>query len=189
MINNFEQIKSLLKFTSDTFYFLQIIQRKKEVAGISSSNRVIKTYYIDSIEHLDRRKEEIIDLCNYFTARAYININPRSWKIACLQSVRHLAGLVISEQHKGVKTFLNSVCGQYSSNEFKSWVVDLDDKNLLVLEATKGDINLRKSAYPDNIIDVIETKNGYHIITHPFDTSNWKGPEIHKNNPTILYIP
>lgn len=53
MINNFEQIKSLLKFEDENeFYFLQIIQRKKDhkesnfKLGISNNNRLIKAYYI-----------------------------------------------------------------------------------------------------------------------------------------------
>ena len=42
------------------------------------------------------------------------------------------------------------------------------------------------------IYAIIPTKNGHHIITKPFDVRNFSSQypdiEIHKNNPTILYI-
>jgi hypothetical protein len=60
MVNNLELIKPLLKFESDDdYYFLQILQRKKDNAdldkrlmGNNNSARLIKGYYIKSVEHL-----------------------------------------------------------------------------------------------------------------------------------------
>lgn len=58
-VDNFDLIKSLLKFeTEGVFYFLQILQRKKENPNIGSNSNVISTYYIKSINHLMRVKEE-----------------------------------------------------------------------------------------------------------------------------------
>ena len=61
MIDNFEQITSILNFESeDDFYFLQIIQRKKDnpdgCMGSNNSSRLIKAYSIKSIEELDKKK-------------------------------------------------------------------------------------------------------------------------------------
>ena len=43
------------------------------------------------------------------------------------------------------------------------------------------------------MIAYIPTKNGYHIITKPFNLKQFKDKysdiDVHKNNPTILYIP
>ena len=86
MINNFEQIKKLLEFRSeDDFYFLQILQRKKDhpagkVNGTNNNSRLIKAYFIKSIEHLEFVEPEIIELCKLFQARAGINLNRRSFK-------------------------------------------------------------------------------------------------------------
>lgn len=48
----------------------------------------------------------------------------------------------------------------------------------------------QKSGY--KILDILETKNGFHIITNPFNLKLFKDifPEIdvHKSSPTILYI-
>lgn len=47
--------------------------------------------------------------------------------------------------------------------------------------------------YVFKIYDYIPTKNGYHIITKPFNLKQFKDKypdiDVHKNNPTILYIP
>ena len=74
MINNFDLIKPMLKFESeDDFYFIQILQRKKDnpegVNGSNNSSRLVKGYYIKSIEHLDAFKDEMIFFANHFNAR------------------------------------------------------------------------------------------------------------------------
>ena len=56
MIDNFDLIKTMLKFESeDDFYFAQIIQRKKDnpngVNGSNNSSRLIKAYYINMLMH------------------------------------------------------------------------------------------------------------------------------------------
>ena len=50
MIDNFEQISKLLTFTSeDEFYFVQVLQRKKDnpggYLGSNNSSRLIKAYW------------------------------------------------------------------------------------------------------------------------------------------------
>ena len=53
----------MLKFEEDYFYFIQIIQRKKENPDLGSSNRVIRSYMIGSMEKFDKHKDEIITMC------------------------------------------------------------------------------------------------------------------------------
>ena len=52
VIDNFDQILDILEFNnSDEFYFLQIIQRKKDGCVTDTGNdgyRTVKTYYIFS---------------------------------------------------------------------------------------------------------------------------------------------
>jgi hypothetical protein len=71
----------------------------------------------------------------------------------------------------------------------KRWIVDVDD-----LSINKGDlytaINNCQSGVQVNVIAEIPTKNGYHIITNPFNLSQIQlpdGVEIKKNNSTLLY--
>lgn len=57
MIDNFDLISELLEFPhSDSFYFVQILQRKKDHAGplggSNNNSRLIKAYFIESEEKL-----------------------------------------------------------------------------------------------------------------------------------------
>ena len=74
MIDNFELIKSLFYFNeaNNMFFHLQIVQRAKDHKGESKKVKesAIKTYFIRSREHLDRVKEEVVFLCEYYGARA-----------------------------------------------------------------------------------------------------------------------
>ena len=78
-MDNIEKILPFLQFDSeDDFYFLQILQRKKENPQLGSNSRVIKNYYITSQQHLLDKYEEIKKLCEVFNARASIRLNRRS---------------------------------------------------------------------------------------------------------------
>jgi hypothetical protein len=45
-----------MKFEEDYFYFIQIIQRKKEIPELGSNNRVIRSYMISSLEKLEKNE-------------------------------------------------------------------------------------------------------------------------------------
>ena len=66
MINNFEQIRKILKFEDDYFYFIQIIQRKKEHPELGSNNRIIRSYMISSEEKFDKNISEFVYMCDTF---------------------------------------------------------------------------------------------------------------------------
>ena len=84
MINNKEHIKPLLNFENEgDFYMLYIFKRKKDQTTDKANHqsvRTIKTYCIESIEQLDKRYDEIIQLCEMFKARAYIHIQKQNHK-------------------------------------------------------------------------------------------------------------
>ena len=75
MIDNFKLIKPLLEFPNDDIYYhLQILRRGKDHPELPAANRVIKPYFICSLESLDYVEDEIKKLCEFFGARAYINL-------------------------------------------------------------------------------------------------------------------
>ena len=85
-INNIDKIKPLLNFENEgDFYMLYVFKRKKDQPKEESSNhqsvRTIKSYCIESIEYLDKRYEEIKQLCEVFKARAYIHVQRQNHKI------------------------------------------------------------------------------------------------------------
>ena len=146
MTNNFEQIRSLLKLEADYFYFIQIIQRKKEIPELGSNNRVIRSYMIDSVEKFDKCRDEIISMCEHFNARAYIHLNRRKWDRISLECLRHNAELIANGQHDAIKSSLETVIGRHNCEPKgeKTWIVDIDEKLPQYTMQVEDYINLRR---------------------------------------------
>lgn len=194
IIDNFELIKQLLSFnSSDDFYFLQIIMRKKENPSVGSNSYILKEYYIESLTHLDSKKEEIVKLCLDFNARAYINLTSRSFKKLAFKNLEKISNLFLNDNYKDIRRSYSSVCGEFGYGE-KRWIIDIDDINFNNVLYVAEEINkIKQSAFDPNVIAYIPTLNGWHIITHPFNLKLLeplmceKKFDIHKNNPTLLY--
>ena len=212
VIDNTYIIKNLIAGCSkDEFYMLQIIHRAKdghtkyEPQDQKSTEQVIKTYYVSSPEYLDRKMEEIKDLCRMFNARAMFNLNRKSWKQVGLKQLELTAqalGKEGKEQKwwKTIKSTVESACGQTGAcDDNKTWVLDIDTKDE---DELKNIVNIvhQCAPYVDNkVVAVIPTVHGYHLITKPFDKKTFKSlyETIHPgekediikdNNPTILYV-
>jgi len=191
-IDNFQQIAGILQFDSeDEFYFCQIIKRKKENPELGADNIVVKTYYINSVEHLLSVKDEMTHQCDYHNARVYINLNRRSYEKIAFHALKNITDHLLNKEYKSVKRSYDSVCGQFSIENPKKWIVDIDNKDtdmneICVFLDTLQPIGAK-------LLAIIPTKNGNHMITTPFDMSVFKQQfpniDVHKNNPTVLYSP
>lgn len=201
MIDNFKQIQELLLWRSDDdFYFIQILQRKKDhkkgkINGTNNNSRLIKAYYVTSLEHLEFIKPEIIALCEVFNARAGINLNRRSFKKMQLKHLKKITLQLIDGTHNKVHKAYNSVVGAYNDDTDKKWILDLDNPidNDRVVQMESYIRGLHPNVDSNKIIAAIPSKDGYHLITSVFNLNYFKKeyPEVsvHKNNPTNLYIP
>lgn len=193
MVNNFELIKSILQFRSeDDFYHLQIIKRKKENPEIGSNSYVIKTYYITSESHLEKLFPEIVNLCEFNNARACINLNRRSFERMAFHVLKKVTDQIMNKDFKSARKAYESVCGEYAAESEKKWIIDIDNFD----ESLDREVQMYISSLQpigSKVVANIPTKNGHHLICSPFrlDEFKQKYPEldIHKDNPTILYIP
>ena len=191
MVNNLDIIKGLLSFESeDDFYHLQIIKRKKEHPELGSNSHIIKTYYIKSIGHLDKCMGEIIVLCDYHNARACINLNVRSFEKMAFHTLKKVSDIIMNRDYKSVRNAYESVCGSYGTGRDKRWIIDIDNNDEELDRQIQLNIN-NCEPFGMKIIANLPTKNGHHLICSPFDVRGFgfKDIDIHKNNPTILYIP
>jgi len=193
MIDNFELIKPLLTFPNDDIYYhLQILRRGKDHPELAAANRVIKSYFICSLESLDYVEQEIKDLCKFFGARAYINLAPKSIKKTTMLQIKYLAQRAYEGDFKKIWKSWNTCAGEIKGEE-PVWVIDIDNTTI-----TEGPIiDLIDDLEPVNpfgyskFIAEIPTKSGYHLITTPFNLQQFKEKypdiDVHKNNPTLLY--
>jgi hypothetical protein len=195
MIDNANLIKKLLNFESEgDFYMLYVLKRKKDQSEGERDNhqsvRTIKSYCIESIEHLDKRYDEIKQLCEMFKARAYIHVQKQNHKDVSLNMMVDLAQRIQNGRHNQ-KGLFDSVVGQIKTQE-KRWIVDIDTTDChAVTELSQFITSLRPEGV--KVEYVIPTKNGYHLITKRFDVMEFKKKypdiDIQKKNPTLLYLP
>ena len=195
MINNIDIIKPLLNFSEKgDFYMLYVFKRKKDQPEGERDNhqsvRTIKTYCIESIDHLDRRWDEIVQMCEMFKARAYIHVQKQNHFDVSLSMMVALAER-IQNGNTNQKGLFDSVVGQIKTQE-KRWIIDVDDTDTKALVGITEFIHsLRPEG--DKLEIVIPTKSGYHLITKRFDVMKFKEKypdiDIQKKNPTLLYYP
>lgn len=194
MIDNFDLIASILIFESaDDFYFLQLIQRKKENANLGSNNRVIRSYFIKSVEQLRLHEEEIKAICKVTNSRAYINLNRRSFRRTGLATLKNITDHIMNEDYEHIHRAYTTVCGQYKHEPNPTFIIDVDEE----LGRKHNDMIrfIEQECEPigNKFVTIVPTKNGSHIIMKAFNLSKFKEKypdiDIHKNNPTILYIP
>jgi hypothetical protein len=195
MINNIELIKPLLNFDNEgDFYMLYVFKRKKDQPEGEKDNhqsvRTIKSYCVTSVEYLEKRYEEIIQLCEMFKARAYIHVVKQNHKDVSLNMITEIVTRIQSGQINQQHVF-DSVVGQIKTTE-KRWIIDVDDKD------TKELVNITSlisSLRPEGskLEACLPTKSGYHLITKRFDVMEFRKEypniDIQKKNPTLLYYP
>lgn len=200
MINNIELIKPLLNFEDkDDFYMLYVFKRKKDQPEGERDNhqsvRTLRSYCIKSIEQLEEKYDEIIQLCEMFKARAYIHVQSQNHKDVSLNMMVELAQRI----QNGVNTqqsLFDSVVGKVKTQE-KRWIVDLDDVDdvspLLMAHIEYQCKPISTFDSDPKIEAIIPTKSGFHLITKKFDVIKFKEKypniDIQKKNPTLLYYP
>jgi hypothetical protein len=121
MIDNIELIKDLLNFENEgDFYMLYVFKRKKDQSEGERDNhqsvRTIKTYCVDSVEYLEKRYDEIKQLCEMFKARAYIHVQKQNHKDVSLEMMVSLAERIRNGQ-TNQKGLFDSVVGQIKTYE------------------------------------------------------------------------
>lgn len=206
MRDNFHIIEPLLDFKGpNTFYFIQILKRRKDNPGLKTDVQTIDNLYIYTPEDLNKLREKIVERCTKNNARAYINLNRLDTEKIALQTLRKIADLVIQGDYRAVKNAYSSVCGTYHSESEKRWVVDIDSDVIHLKDEVRQVIeNLQSEIKGHNyrILAEVPTRSGVHLITNPFNMhlfrkimaeranpseSGYLKIDVQKNSPTILY--
>jgi len=214
MVNNLESIKPLLDFSNpNMFYFVQMIQRKKDasigrgikVQGTNNNSRTIKSYFISNMEYLHKVFPEMVKLCDLFNARASINLNRRDYRKTALRHLKLTTDNILNNnQDKLYKSYDSTVGKNHDEPKNNSkWVVDIDKEEITFLPNITNCINLCEPFTGPKILTKVPSKTGLHLITKPFNRKQFKelldqemdkytlklSIDIQTNNPTNLYIP
>lgn len=197
MIDNFEQIKELLEFNNNQTYQIIIIVRKKEqlIKENHQSARIIRYYYISSLEYLTSKEEEIKVLCEACNARAYINLNAKDITNIGIE-INYISGLYLKNKNVNWKSIFETAFSELPILGNTKWVLDCDNDKNINEEELINTLTYTCKPLGNKIIAKIDTPNGYHLITNKFSKSDFKlnqnlqyKVENKENAPTLLYYP
>lgn len=200
-VDNFDLMSEILLFKedlipeigNDQFYMVQIMTRSKDTG---EKPKHIRTMFVESREYLMSHKDMIVKLCEMFNARAYISVNPASYKTCAFKMMKELADVLDNGDYKSILSLPETVAGRYTcGKDNKKWIIDLD--GIKSDEEAKPYIDFLIGEYSDGkgkdnwSIFSVPTVNGMHLLVSPFDVRDfkkrWPNIDIHKDNPTILY--
>ena len=200
-VDNISLIRQYLKFSDDKdlIYYIQILARRKDNPGMKGDNRTLKFYTVDSLEAYDKVAESVKRHCEFERARGYIHVTPRSKRNIAVRTLQDIANSIAMEQYDPVKNSYSSCLGRYPApGAPRKWLVDIDrctDEYLTGILQILFDVD---PVDTPKLLFKVPTKNGIHLITSPFNRqlfiqkcreANLNIPDIHDNNPTVLYIP
>ena len=216
MVDNFKIIRSMLKFENPgDCYYVQLLRRQSDdpkIGGVpdpayhgNMHSRSIKDYFISSLEHFDEVENEIKTICDVFNVRAYIRLNKRTFKDISMVIFKHITEEICTGETFAPPFHLvaRAAGRANAAGKSKTWIVDVDAEFVPYKQTICEFVEKCEPFQSANDIVEIQTKNGFHLITKPFNTSrmdeHWQSfcsenninlPrfDIHKDNPTILYV-
>ena len=185
MQTNFDRIKSFLDFSDPgKFYLALVVQRKKDNPDLDRSERIIKNYIIPTLDKLEYVKEEMETLCQVFNARVYMYINRRSFKNTQKAMAKTLIDQICAESVGNLNHLFDSCSAAHGCGD-KNWIIDFDlpkSADISELVQLRMELKLRMEAElsrispegPKTLLE-LDTVNGFHLVTRPFDTREWGG--------------
>lgn len=207
MTDNFKRYKEFIelcgglpetneKGTLDKYYVIELMRRGKDNPNMPAANYHFRNYYIYSWHDLEKYEQEIKDICTLLKMRAYCSVNYKLMSQVALDTVAESARRIAAHDFKKFYNIFESASGKFVDRSNSIWVVDVDnvDKHF-PLESLITYINSMESGYKQNVIYIMPTKSGLHLITHPFNlqkfNESWNTSlaaiDIKKNHLTLLY--
>ena len=194
IVDNFEVIRNLLSFKSEgDFYSLQILKRREDNPFMEINSRVIKNYYISSLEEFNTLEEEIKLMCSTFNARAYINPAVKNQERVAFAMIKRIADCVYSKQYDCIKGIYQSECDRSKSDK-PIWVIDVDTDSEKTLSELITAVEGCQSGHAITTAEIIPTINGCHVLTYPFNSKELEpflatcdDVELKKERQTLLY--
>lgn len=189
MIDNYDAIHKAICPSDPTvdrtvFYMFQVIQRPKDG---HDEQRIVK------IEYGDFYNRKLMDRLKFYTetfrARTYMKVNRCYQAPIALRTMSRMAEMMVHNQYN-VRKCYDSVCGSFKPATDNLWVLDIDSSDYS--DGTKLNFdNIYKAQLKTGrqpIMGLINTPQGYHLITRPFHTRGFDfDKKLHKNGQTVLF--
>lgn len=197
IVDNWKYLRDKLDFSdSDKFYFIELMQRKKDDSSFPANNRMVKYYFVYSLEYYDKIESEVKKLSDCTGARAYILLNRRSYKKCLLNVLADAAKMAIDNNYQHFPNLIPSVVEKYADEPNKTWIVDIDEdlskEEIIELYAFINNLEPVTGLDDYKIKFKVPTLHGKHLITSLFNCQKFSqvypSIDVHKDNPTLLYF-
>lgn len=176
MIDNKERIKNIISFDNegDIFYYAQIIKRRKENPGLEKGEVKLGSMFITSREKLEDYWKLMTPRAKVENARIYVSLCPRSLRKFTALCLMEYSKRVLNNSYTNSWKIPDSVALSKNTIRTKGvvnggsfWIVDIDSRN----EQYKNEIAefIREHV---NIVEILDTPNGYHLVIKPFNYRN-----------------
>ena len=105
MLDNFNVIQNLMQNNQDCFYVISIIQRAKDFNEFNGgfNNRkhkehFIRHYFVKDTNELKDIKQNIIDICKMYNARAYFALDAKNIKKVIAEQIKVETDLLVNSE-------------------------------------------------------------------------------------------
>ena len=186
VFDNFDVIENFMKFddTQSYYKFCVIVRNKDGLTPLiskksKSGEKLIKEWYVDSIEYYNRVKPEMIALANAVRGRLYMTLERKSMKKTIVEFQTYTTEVVkrlifndkdqIKKPHRWVRSITSDA--STSEHDYRVWMYDVDAKNGFVKLALEQFLGERVQN-----VWTLYTPNGWHIFTMRTykPSTNWK---------------
>lgn len=193
IINNLEELKKLLVFKQNNknkpeiYYFVQVIQRKKDNPELEIQEIQRYAWWITSLRYLEKSWNRIQKMCEVYNARAYISITPRSLEKFGKQCMFEYSKRVANNDYSNIQHIPKRVALSNETLQSRGvinkprWILDVDYESKEIAKEVSNFI----SNYTI-VLSTIKTVTGYHIVIESFNFT--KLDEFSKNIKRSEYI-
>lgn len=168
VLDNREAVKKLLRFdkkSKEIFYYLQIIQRKKENPDLNVPEIKRWRLFISDPKSLEKSDKYIEFLCKSMNARAYLSVLPRSLKKYSTEVIKSYLLRIEENNYDQCFRIGDKIA---LSDKIVQWKGVLDKSRLLLdfdePQENKDGVKLNLEEKGFVIESILPTKNGFHII-------------------------
>lgn len=184
IVNNTDKLKDIMEFNpKESFYTFMCLVRMKDfkegtpiLTGKDKQEILIRTWYIDSEESLDKYLPDMLTIADVLKCRLYMYTDRKS-ALKTMVNLRNSINEQLDHYMMSDKSFVSvsmlnklphsSSCVNESSDKgCRKWMFDIDTKNENVL-------NKVLELCGDSFEATLESKSGYHVVAkRKFDARN-----------------
>lgn len=173
VVDNLDKVLTLCEFKPNTYYkFVALIRKKDGNETIKTRERkeaIVKTWLIDNLEYFNQVREDMLSLVKTTGCRIYMTVDRKEVLKTFIQAREYIDSQIdlalfskekdLAFSVKALNKMMNSVTSlkESSDRECRRWLFDVDTKDSVIIDKVKFICG-------EFLREVIETKNGYHII-------------------------